>query len=431
MQATRHPLVLGSSNRQRGHVVTIAAILFPGLLAMMGLALDGGYVYHVKRRMQTAADAGALGGAHELWRGNTTLAEAAAETDAEFNGFPASEVTVNIPPLSGSRAGDANFVEVIIERDVPTYFLRIVNRQSATVKARAVAGLVRGAGGCVMAMDPNDRGALTVQGTSTLTASCGVMVNSNDSQAIRVPGGGCIYAGEIGVTGGWNDNGTQCTYPAPSTSVPRALDPLAYLTEPTPANPPNATNLQITNGAVNGAYDAGLVTASGGQIYLKPGTYKGGLKISGSMVNFEPGTYILDGGGFEISGNSVLTGNGVTFFNTNTGGAGQWGNFSIAGTARLDLQAPTSGDYEGMLFWNDNDAPDRPPGHTIAGTSDSVMTGAIYIPSGSLNYAGTSTSSAWNQIIANTITISGNAVVASNFGSSDILPPTRLATLVE
>jgi hypothetical protein len=59
------------------------------------------------------------------------------------------------------------------------------------------------------------------------------------------------------------------------------------------------------------------------------------------------------------------------------------------------------------------------------------MEGALYFPSTHVTYAGTSTSSSWNMIVADTITVTGNAVVQNDFGASDILPPTRLATLVE
>src|SRR5262249_61331969 len=38
---------------------------------------------------------------------------------------------------------------------------------------------------CVAVLDPTQRGALTVQGGATLTATCPVTVNSSDSQGVR------------------------------------------------------------------------------------------------------------------------------------------------------------------------------------------------------------------------------------------------------
>ncbi|HYM13465.1 MAG TPA: pilus assembly protein TadG-related protein, partial [Bryobacterales bacterium] len=295
-------------------MLTITGLLFPILLGFMGLSLDIGYIYHVKRRMQTAADAGALGGAKELWRSNNTLVTSGAKNDASLNGFTdgtnAVTVTVNNPPASGPYAGNTNFVEVIIAQDVPTYFMRIINQNSAPVRARAVSGLVAAAQGCVMALDPTVKGALTVQGTATLTAGCGVQVNSDNNQAVVANGGGCIYATSVGVTGGWVANGSSnCINPPPVTSVPPALDPLAYMAAPAiPSTPITGVSMPISSDTT-----------------LQPGLYVGGIQITGGNISFAPGTYILDGGGFKITGNATLTSQlgGVTFYNTNlSGGAG-------------------------------------------------------------------------------------------------------------
>jgi Flp pilus assembly protein TadG len=397
--------------------------MFPVLLGFMGLSLDIGYIYHVKRRMQTAADAGALGGSKELWRGNTTLVTGEAKNDSSLNGFTDGAngitVTVNNPPASGPYAGNANFVEVIVAQDVPTYFMRVINQDSATVRARAVAGLVYAAQNCVLALDPTAKGALTVQGTSTLTTGCSVQVNSNSTNALVANGGGCLYAtpGVVGVTGNWVANGSSnCVDPPPVVDVPPALDPLAYMV------PPAIPTLPINV----------IMPISGGTVTLQPGLYPGGIKITGGTITFAPGTYILDGGGFAVSGNATLTGNGVTFYNTNVLGIpGLWGRFSIAGTVTENLSAPTSGPYAGVLFWDDKNAPNTPPGNVIAGTSGSSLTGAMYFPSTAVTYTGTSATSSWQMIIADTIKVSGTSSVTGYNVGNPVPPPTRIASLVE
>ncbi len=410
----------GLARNRSGQTIVVTAVLLPALLAVTGLVVDGGLVYQVKRRMQTAADAGAIGAAQEMWRGGSgTVVVSAARSDAALNGFvhdSNATVEVNRPPLAGPRSTDGRFVEVIVRRSVPTTFLRVINRNSTEVAARAVAGLINSADGCVMSLDPSERGALTVQGTSALWADCAVYVNSNDSRAINVNGGGCIYAGDVAVRGGWVSNGSaNCINPPPSPEMPRALDPLAYLIPPLVTGLAVGVNTKITEGAVT----------------LNPGRYVGGIEISGGTVTFSPGTYILDGGGLKITGNAVVVGNGVTFYNTNTGPIGLWGDFDIAGTVQADLRAPDSGPYEGMLFWNDSNAPNREPGSVIAGTSDSRLEGALYFPTTHVTWAGTSSTANWNMIIAATVTITGNAVVSSDYNNSTILPPTRKAMLIE
>ncbi len=408
---------------RRGQIITVAALFFPILLAFMGLSLDAGLLFHTKRRMQAAADAGAMGGARELWRGNNALVTSAAKNDTGLNSFndKNATITVNNPPASGPHAGDAGFVEVIISQPVPTYFMRIINQQSETVKARAVAGIVTAADGCVLALDPSMRGALTVQGTSILNADCGVMVDSNDTRAIVANGGACIYGGPngIGVSGDYVANGSaNCLYPSPAVDVPRAMDPLAYMTPPAVPVSPVFSDTKIT----------------GGVAILSPGQYDNGITITGGVVTFLPGVYILNGGGLQISGSPVVTGLGVMFYNTSVSGGkgkGTWGTFNINGTATVNFKAPFTGSYAGVLFWDDKNAPNLPPGNVINGNSLSGFEGALYMPSTSLTYSGTSDTSNWTMLIADAITVSGNATVSSNYSLSPVPVPTRKSTLVE
>jgi len=419
------------SRARRGQIIIMTALLIPVLGSFMGLAIDVGMFYHVKRRLQTSADAGAIGAAQEMWRQNTKeQATAAARNDVKLNGFdddnvgdddPTVTVAVNNPPSSGARAGDAGFVEVIVTQNLPTYFMRFANRSTMTVRARAVAGLIPYADGCVMALNPTLRGALDIVGTATLTANCGVMVNSNDDLAIRANGGGCIYSDEVGVSGGYTMNGSaNCIYPTPVVEVPPALDPLKYLPEPIlpdPLTPASAV-------ALNYKHQAGDPDDT-----MEPGIYLSGITITGGKVTMAPGTYVIAGGDFMVDGAATVVGEGVTIYLTN--GPKGWGDVQIAGTATVKLTAPTSGDYAGVLIYRDPRAPDRKPGSFLAGTEESYLTGAVYIPSGSVRWSGTSDNADWTMIIADNITITGDAVVKGGFTSSAIPPPTRKAMLVE
>lgn len=413
----------------RGQSLAMTAIVLGLLFSIMGLVFDGGQMYFERRRMQTAADAGAIGGALELWRGNSNLAEAAVLNDAALNGFDSSAddvtVTVHCPPDTGPNIGFGGVcndaVEVIITRDLPTYFMRVAGVNSMRVRTRAVAGLRRYSDACVIALDESARGALTVSGGASLNAACGIMVNSTHNSSIVVNGGGCLQASQIGTAGNVSVNGSLSCVDPPPMRAPPMLDPLAYLTEPT-----------IAGASAEGVYTDIRVNA-GDNVALGPGYYPGGIDISGGAVQFLPGTYVLDTG-FTVTGNASLSGAGVTFFNTNSGsgvGPERWGDFTIAGGVSVDLSAPSSGPYAGVLFWNDDAAPNSPPGSTITGNSSSSMTGAMYFPSSHLNFLGNSTTGDWQMLIADTITIGGNAQVSSNFGQSSIPAPSRKAVLIE
>ena len=64
---------------------------------------------------------------------------------------------------------DNGFVEVIVTEQKPTFFMKIVNWESAAVQARAVAGAVPFTQyPCIIALNPTAEGALTVPGTANL-----------------------------------------------------------------------------------------------------------------------------------------------------------------------------------------------------------------------------------------------------------------------
>ncbi len=187
--------------KRSGVIAVIVALTFPFLVAFLGLAIDIGHVYQYKRRMQAAADAGAMAAAQELYRRHSDLVSSAAKNDTALNGYddadPGITVTVNCPPQSGGNIPtdpdascvESGFVEVIIEDSVPSYFMQVVGAGSSTIRSRAVAGAVPFlAHPCIIALNPTAVGALTVPGTANLSANCGVMVNSTDPGALSVQG---------------------------------------------------------------------------------------------------------------------------------------------------------------------------------------------------------------------------------------------------
>jgi len=151
-------------------------------------------------------------------------------------------------------------------------------------------------------------------------------------------------------------------------------------------------------------------------ITLRPGLYYGGISITGNAhVNFQPGTYILAGGGLAVTGNSVITGTGVTFYNTT--GLGGYQPINVTGNAQLNLSAPTSGALEGILFFQDRSIAGGSAASTIVGNSSSSFDGALYFPTTGLQYVGNSSVSGYTLIVADTVQITGNSSVGNNYTS--------------
>lgn len=394
------PTRLLRQNR-RGQTLIIFALVMPLLIAMLGLVFDGGRLYYEKRKMQLAADAGAKSAAYEIRQGRqgTDWVQSAAFDDTKLNGYDndlsAVTVTMNNPPLTGGY--DDQFAEVIIDNTVNTTFMLLFGKSTANVRARAVAGVVLDSSpGCVLALNPDMRGALTISGGAVLNADCLIMVNSDNPQAIVQNGtGACVYAGAIGYVapGGAVVNGSaSCLNPEPEGSAMPADDPYYPLTEPDPAS----AFLQSSSKLVLGS----------GTHYLDPGYYAGGIQSTAadSIVIFNPGMFIVDG--MSITGGSVR-GDEITIYNTAEGATMK--GITIAGGGDIDLSAPTSGYYENILFMNSTSAPNTNLYQIkVLGRSTSIMEGVIYAPTTKVDFGGNETATAtWSMIIADNIEMHG------------------------
>ena len=100
----------------RAAILIITALLFPVLVAFLALALDVGKIYDLKRRTQNAANAGAIGGAYEVY----AEVNQAGQEDSIKNGFDNSDsnvtVTINYPTLGIGLAGRSDRLHLQHER---------------------------------------------------------------------------------------------------------------------------------------------------------------------------------------------------------------------------------------------------------------------------------------------------------------------------
>jgi hypothetical protein len=185
-------------------------------------------------------------------------------------------------------------------------------------------------------------------------------------------------------------------------------DPYAGVPEPTVSGPcKKPDNL---GGASSSVYN------------IEAGRYCG-LSMS-RTVNLAPGVYIVDGDDLDISSSAVINGTGVTFFLTN--GA----RLRINGAAVIDLSAPNSGTYSGLLFFGDRSG--APVANLLNGSAGSVFNGATYFPNDHLEIRGSNSIGAGcTQFIARTLDLrgaSGAGVDCSTSGikSLDVMGNVRL-----
>ena len=113
------------SERQRGSILLLTAVLLPILIAMVGLAIDTAHLYAQQIRLQNAADAAVLAAAKEYSQGNTNYGNFGNQFLAEDYGkLPAIDSHFNYL-IETDQSGDS-YMTLACSDDVELFFLKIM-----------------------------------------------------------------------------------------------------------------------------------------------------------------------------------------------------------------------------------------------------------------------------------------------------------------
>lgn len=398
---------------ERGSVAIMLGVSLSVMMGIVALGTEMTFVLYKQRQMQAAADSAALGAATALSKGYPAdfalEARAIAATGGFVNGAGGATVTINKPPLTGSNAGVATAIEVIITQPQALRLVSLFSAATFNVNARAVA--LKGASGsfCAMSTDTGSSTGISVSNGATVNFNqCGLAVNGSGSSALSVVGGATLNVlsvtavGQAHVSNGGRINATDGV----QINQPATSDPYAGIATPASA------------GCANNNKSIGWAATTQ---YLTPGTYCGGLSVgNGATVHFNPGTYYIKSGSFTLGGGATVTGSGVTIVLTrNTSG---YATASIANGVNVTLSAPTSGTLSGILFFSDRDAPTS-GSNNIAGGATVKFTGALYFPTQRAVYSnGATTTATCTQLIAWRITFAGGVSFNNDCGSAGTSP---------
>ena len=406
-----------------GAAAILAALAMPIVVGGLGLGAEAGYRYYNERLLQHAVDFAAHAGAVRLSRGDTPAKiEAAALNVAVNSGFEpdtrSDDILVNVPPQGGSYAGHAAAVEVYLRETRPRLLSAIFSDEPVQIEVRAVAAAkAAGRPGCILALSKNDPAAsraFQVSGSTNIDlVGCSVHSNSsNPTDSFYQSSSASFLRTEcVSTVGGAQAvNLTLTGCPSVIQNAPLAMDPYWTLPEPDPAEL-NALPCHA-KGVGTPAKPLTVVpteTLSSGYPVRR---YCGGLDAKG-QVTFSPGLYVVEGGTLTSSGtDAALLKNdpnasypsGITFYFRNGGTA------KLSGNSTLDLHAPETGPYSGILFYGGRSQVGV--SHSIAGAQASVLQGAVYMPASHLTFSGNSAgSSGCTQIIADTVTLTGTSAL--------------------
>lgn len=376
-------------------IATAAAV--PLLVGSAGLATDTVQWALWKRQLQRAADSGALAGAYARAQG-----KAVADT---VNGDLAKDTEITIvtrdiqnAPTSGPYAGDATAVKVVLTTAKTLPFTSMFLSAPPTIRAEATAAMVSNGHHCVIALEHTTNTGITMIGNATVTLGCGMATNSMGSNAVIADGSAVVRANPITAVGGIASSGSYVT---PTVLQPYSLpqpDPFASLSDP--VLPPLCHN-KVTVGPSE-------------EVDLLPGCYKG-MDLKGE-VNLAPGEYYIDGGSLDIGSQAVISGEGVTIILTSANAVSNPSSIAtlnINAGAEIDLTAPTSGAYAGILLYQDRRALDG-QSNKLNGNSASRIRGAVYMPKQQIEFTGTtSMDTQCVQLVGRRVTFSGNSVITN------------------
>jgi Flp pilus assembly protein TadG len=468
---------------RRGAVALWMGLTTPVLIAAMGMGVEVSDWAAVKVELQRTADAAALSGVY-YYKANSSQtgvkqnAATAAAYVAQINGasggstsWDAGSSTLTDNKVSVTILDSAHCVpgttctigvRTTVSRTVSLAIGRIFKSDpSITLSATSVAELIPGQLGdpaCMLALQGDINGVTTSTdlgisghvtvsaGNCALRSDASVTVNGNveiDTMAIYTAGTYTVNGNSATVTAtdGIHQNSGQISDPMLGyTALQNALTAVKSIA---------ASVAPISCGSSGCSGPSGCCTntpvydnkghVSGYNVTIMPGSYGAFSSTSNSSVNItmSNGLYLFRDN-VSISGPTQLTGTNVSIVTGGTSDSKFNGNSLMTLTAATTATAAsisTNAPIPGIPF-----ASAGTTNTTFNGTSGTAYTGLIYSPSGSLTVSGNATdgTSGCGEMVANTITLSGNndTTVAPNcdaYGLSTIhsLPATSYVSLVE
>lgn len=414
------------AREDNGATAVLFSVLTTVLVGSIAFGIDAASWYQTDRKLQTAADMAAMAAAADValqsaagYSGDT--AETVAQSTLTRGGVDIATLTnleVNSPPTSGAYAGNPNAVEVIVSQDVPIFFAGLFVEATPQAQARAVALSSTDGEVCVLALDPTLPSAILISGNSDVQLDCGIGSNSTSDSAILAQGSADVQGTIVRAVGGIDDRVDMQAALAPYANP--IANPFADLSVPAfsgcDSNGVSKKHISGTKANGNGNGNGNGGGEEEAPAILTPGVYCGDVSLgSQSETTFDAGVYIFDAADFIVNGQAKVYGDDVTFIFTNSSG-GDPGGVRFNGGSDLQLRAPTSGDFDDILFMRDPNAPDRAGSNSdrwiINGSSDPWFDGAIYAPGVDVELLGNADpTGGCFVIVAGTVTFTGNVDV--------------------
>lgn len=399
---------------ESGQAIVIIVLAIIGLIAITGLAVDGGMAFADRRKAQAAADSAVLAASLARLRGDDF--ETAALYNAQENGYNNdgvnSEIQVFAPPVSGPYSGDAEYVQVIVISHHKTYFAPVIGFNEITNKVEAVSRAIPPKreqimnGYAVVSLAPmsncKDLKSFWAHGESTLELyGGGIFINSqHPTCAFIQEGSASLVFGDavpFNIVGGATIQKVQLikrAFRSPTIGDPRLLF-LSFLpatgNSPVPYPPPFEMP-KVACGNNSAKVDATDKTT------MSPGYWEGDFPPEG-VTTLKRGIYCIDGD-VRVLSDTELQGQGVTLIVNE-------GSVRFSGDATISLEAPSSGPFAGLLLYLPLENQSLV---VLNGDKDSVFRGTILAPGSKIRILGNESDYGYHsQIIGFIVELDGSS----------------------
>lgn len=418
--------------KRSGQAALMVTLCLPVSMGMLGLVVDVGWSYWRTEACRTAAEAAAMAAALQA-KDNYSGTSFSCGTQVACTSTSTTYVTCPSSPSSPASdnlqtgclyakqngftyGGNSNrqnvryaagttgspittnspdyWVRFVVAERIPTLFSAVLGQPWMNVSARSTAGVYKPAGACVYALGTQAATGISLGGGATVSAGCGVWDNStNTSGSLSCSNNTTLSGGTAGITLGGASGCPQAT-PTPTTNQPAATDPFANVQTPPDMNRCDSTGID-QNSHITMPADGVFEVCNGGM-----------SMNANKTLTLPAGLYYLKNGTISWQ-NGTVNGTGVTIYLAGPSVSG----ISINGNVSVNLSAPTSGPYDGLVIYQNRNLT-SPPSHSMNGGSTMLFQGTIYLPGSYVSYSGGNGTNI-TALVANQINFTGN----STFGT--------------
>lgn len=218
-----------------GNATMMVALGIPALIGASGLAVDMAQWYMWKRELQFAVDQAAIAGAFSRATDeNTSYQTRATQEFASNLGVVQDIASAPTVALANYNGGTDNSVVVTASATERLPFSSFLTGKATTVAVSAQAAFSEGEKftSCIIAVDEEKDGAITIGGNFKLAARCGIAALSKSDQSIVINGNPTVDPGWVVSAGGIDDWLDENTAADIHEYVDDLIDPFAELTAP-------------------------------------------------------------------------------------------------------------------------------------------------------------------------------------------------------